>query len=224
MTQSSSLNTFLRQCRIRDIKIKNVYDIGACAGRWMQSMKVGALFDAKFFMFEGNANYKEVLASYNEFYHIGVLSAPGIDEVEFYNGGDTGDSYYKETTTHYEDRKSVKLAARTLQSVVTEHNLPQPDFIKIDTQGSELDILQGAKEIIKNTSFIYMECPIIEFNKGSPKITQYLEYMKSLKFIPYDIFEIHRAENVLLQMDIMFIHEKMHKQLFGDIPHIRPFA
>lgn len=224
MTQLSNLNSFLRQCRMKDIEIKNVYDIGACAGYWTHAMKTGPLFDAKFYMFEGNPIYKDILQSYNEFNYLGILSSPGVEEVEFYNGNDTGDSYYKETTTHYENRKPISLPARTLQSVVDEFSLPQPDFIKIDTQGSELDIFQGARDILKKTNLVYMECPIIEFNSGAPKITQYLEYMKSLRFIPYDIFEIHKAENVLLQIDIMFVHEKMHKTLFGDIPHIRPFS
>ena len=224
MTQLSNLNSFLRQCRMKDIEIKTVYDIGACAGQWTHAMKTGPLFDSKFFMFEGNPIYKDVLQTYNEFNYVGILSSPGTDEVEFYNGNDTGDSYYKETTTHYENRKPVKVPARTLQSVVNEFSLPWPDFIKIDTQGSELDIFQGARDILKKTNFVYMECPIIEFNLGAPKITQYLEYMKSCRFVPYDIFEIHKAENVLLQIDIMFVQEKMHKKLFGDIPHIRPFA
>lgn len=224
MTQLSNLNSFLRQCRMKDVEIKNVYDIGACAGHWTHAMKTGPLFDAKFYMFEGNSIYKDVLQTYNEFSYVGILSSPDVEEVQFYNGNDTGDSYYKETTLHYENRKPIKLPARTLQSVVDEFSLPQPDFIKIDTQGSELDIFQGARDLVRKTNFVYMECPIIEFNKGAPKITQYLEYMKSFRFIPYDIFEIHKAENVLLQIDIMFVHEIMHTKLFGDIPHIRPFS
>lgn len=224
MSQLSYINSFLRQCRMNDVEIKHVYDIGACAGRWTHAMKDGPLFDCSFYMFEGNPIYKDVLSTYNEFNYIGVLSSPGVDEVEFYNGNDTGDSYYKETTAHYENKTPVKLPARTLQSVVDEYSLPQPDFIKIDTQGSELDVFSGAKNLVKNSKLIYMECPVIEYNKGAPKITQYLEFMKGMKFIPFDIFEIHRAEGVLLQIDIMFIQEKTHKKLFGDIPHIRPFA
>lgn len=224
MSQLSNLNSFLRQCRMKEIEIKNVYDIGACAGHWTHAMKNGPLFDSKFFMFEGNPIYKDVLQTYNEFSYVGILSSPDTNEVEFYNGNDTGDSYYKETTAHYENRTPIKLPARTLQSVVEEYSLPQPDFIKIDTQGSELDIFQGSRDLVGKTNFVYMECPVIEYNKGAPKITQYLEYMKGFRFIPHDIFEIHRAEGVLLQIDIMFIHEKMHTKLFGDIPHIRPFS
>lgn len=224
MSQLSNLNSFLRQCRMNDLEIKHVYDIGACAGHWTHAMKNGPLFDSTFYMFEGNPIYKDVLSTYKEFSYIGVLSSPGVDEVEFYNGNDTGDSYYKETTTHYENKTSIKLPARTLQSVVNEFSLPQPDFIKIDTQGSELDIFAGAKDLLKHSKLVYMECPIIEYNKGAPKITQYLEFMKSCRFIPHDIFEVHRAEGVLLQIDIMFVQEKTHKDIFGDIPHIRPFA
>lgn len=224
MKQLSIINSFLRQCRMKDIEIKTVFDIGACAGHWTHAMKQGPLFDADFYMFEGNEIYKDVLKTYDEFSYIGILSAPGVEEVEFYNGNDTGDSYYKETTAHYENKTPVKLPATTLQEVVDTYNIPQPDFIKIDTQGSELDVLSGARDILRKSKLVYMECPVIEYNKGAPKITQYLEFMKGHRFIPFDIFEIHRAEGVLLQIDIMFIQENTHKILFGDIPHIRPFA
>ena len=49
-----------------------------------------------------------------------------------------------------------------------------PDFIKIDTQGSELDILKGGEKTISNCSLIYLECPIIEYNLGSPNLNDYI--------------------------------------------------
>jgi len=45
--------------------------------------------------------------------------------------------------------KSVKVKTMTLDSFVKEYNVERVDFIKIDAEGSEREILKGAKETIK---------------------------------------------------------------------------
>jgi FkbM family methyltransferase len=224
MTHQSDLVSTLRKLKANGLEIKTVYDIGACVGRWTAQMKQGVLMDANFYMFEGNPAYKDILASYGHFLHVGILSNPGRDEVEFYAGTDTGDSYYKESTKHYENKEPTKLPCRTLDSLIQEHNLPTPDFLKIDTQGSELDILAGAESIIDKVDIVYLECPIINYNIGAPSIGEYIAYMKSKRFIPMDVLEIHRSEEVLLQVDILFIHERARNIVFGKNTHIKPFA
>jgi len=224
MTQLSNLTSYLRKLRANGLEIKTVYDVGACVGNWTRAMKQTVLMDADFFLFEGNPAYKEILAQHNSFVHMGVLSNPGRETVDFYNGCDTGDSYYKETTDHYDNRTPIKLPCRTLDSVVEEHNLPLPQFLKIDTQGSELDIMAGANKVMRNVDIVYLECPIIEFNYKAPNIFEYLTFMRSYDLIPIDVFEIHRAEEVLLQIDIMFIKQATKDKIFGKNVHIRPYG
>jgi len=214
----------LRILKSQGLDIENVYDIGACSGNWTHQFKNSVLIDSNFYLFEANSIYKEHLNSSGHFVHMGVLSNPERESVEFYNGGDTGDSYYKETTKHYDNKKSIILPCRTLDSVVKEFNLPVPNLIKIDTQGSELDILKGASTIINKVDLVYLECPIIQYNNGAPGIGDYISFMKEKRFVPFDVHEIHRSEEVLLQIDILFISEITRDILFGKNIHIKPFA
>jgi FkbM family methyltransferase len=205
MIPVSNLTSYLRKIKSQGLEIKTVYDVGACVGKWTSQMKQSVLFDGDFYLFEGNPVYKDILSQQNSFVHIGVLSNPGRETVNFYNGCDTGDSYYKETTDHYDNRKPITLPCRTLDAVIEENNLPIPQFLKIDTQGSEIDIMAGAKKVMGKADLVYLECPIIEYNKGSPNIFDYLMLMSSYGYIPTDVLEIHRSEEVLLQIDVMFI-------------------
>jgi len=66
-----------------------------------------------------------------------------------------------------------------LDELIDKHNLPIPDFIKLDTQGSELDILKGATKIVGKTPLIFTEMPIIEYNKGAPKFSEYMDFFKA---------------------------------------------
>ena len=92
-----------------------------------------------------------------------------------------------------------------MDDVIRDNRLPIPSLLKIDTQGSEVEILQGAKEALKKIDFIYLECPIFRTNKGAPDINEYLQVASSHNFIPIQIGELHRTKNnYLVQIDILF--------------------
>jgi len=104
----------------------------------------------------------------------------------------------------------------TLDEIVEKNNLPLPDFIKIDTQGSELDILKGSQKSISNCSIIYLECPIIEYNTRAPNLNDYIKYLNSINFLPYDVCEVHRIDNVLIQIDILFVKRSILNKIYTD--------
>lgn len=205
------------------MSIKTVYDIGAWQGGWSRQVKNQALPNSEFILFEANPAYDAELAQSGFKYFRTVLSNPGREYVEFFNGTNTGDSYYKETTTIYDNQSSIKLDCTTLDKLIAEHNLPIPNFIKIDTQGSELDVLSGAS-FLDQVDLVYTECPIICYNKGAPTIQEYLDFFKMRNFIPVDIFEIHRGEETLMQIDIMFMKKDAKEQFLAPNIHIRPLV
>lgn len=93
---------------------------------------------------------------------------------------------------------------RTLDSYIEEHNIPYPDFIKIDTQGSELDILDGATKCLEHTVMVLLEVSIHRYNKGAPLIADVIQYMNNKNFEIVDIIENHIINNYLAQIDILF--------------------
>lgn len=214
---------FLEHMETLGYKTKIVYDIGACQAAWSKELKAN-FRNIEIILFEANPAYKTSLENSGFKFFNDVLSNPGREYVDFYNGTNTGDSYYKETTKYYDQQSSLRLPCKTLDKIIKENELPVPNFIKIDTQGSELDILKGAQSVIDQVDFIYTECPIIRYNEGAPNISEYLEFFRSKNFIPIDIFEIHRAENILLQIDIMFVRSVIKERYLGSSDFIRPFA
>jgi len=134
--------------------------------------------------------------------------------VTFYSKSLSGDSYYLEQTSFYDSSDGKNILTNTLDEVTESNNLPFPDFIKIDTQGSELDILKGGKKTISRCKLIYMECPIIEYNAGSPKLDDYISFLDSIDYVPYDICEIHHIDNILVQADIIFIRKPIFRKIF----------
>ena len=220
----NTLVEYLRNIQRDGLEINTVYDIGANQGQWSPAIKQTALPDSYFYLFEGNSRHEPQLKATGLPYYIGILSNPGRDYVEFYDANITGDSYYKENTVHYDNKTATRYPTRTLDSIVEECELPAPNFIKIDTQGSEIDVLQGAEKILPEVDLIYLECPIIRYNLGAPTIQDYLDYMREHGFIPTDILEVHNNEHTVLQIDIMFINIKTKERLYGKNQWSRPLT
>ena len=57
--------------------------------------------------------------------------------------------------------RTVTVAARPLDAVLSDQGMPGADLIKLDTQGSELDILRGAEACLRHCLAIDIE---VEFN------------------------------------------------------------
>lgn len=212
---------FIDRMVSKGYKLDVVYDIGAFKGEWATTLKK-KYPRTEVILFEGNIAHETVLRSRNlKFFNV-VLSSPERTSVDYYNGADSGDSYYKETTTHYDSKGYINTPCVTLDEMVSNNKLNLPNFIKLDTQGSELDILAGSKIALNAADFVYVECPIINYNSGAPNISDYLQFFRGAEFIPVDIYEIHRSEYVLLQIDIMFLKLSAKERFLGPLKHIRP--
>lgn len=200
----------------KGLKIDVIYDIGAFRGEWSNFLNRTSLKNKNFYLFEANEENEKYLEKLNFKYFFGILSDAN-KEVNFYSRVSTGDSYLVEQTNLYKENiKSVVKKTITLDEIVKKKNLPLPDFLKIDTQGSELDILKGSQKSISKCSLIYLECPIIEYNLGAPNLNDYIKYLNSINFVPYDLCEVHKIDNILIQIDILFIKKSTLNEFYSD--------
>lgn len=206
----SETESILRKAYV-DGSINVVYDIGAHRGLWTTHMHKRVLPNANFILFEANPIHSEYLKSLNFPYYISALTANETGDVDFYStddlAGSTGGSIYKENTSHYEAIQARKIKATTLNILVDRHNLPIPDFIKIDTQGAEIDVIEGGIEIFKRAKFILIELPILEYNQGAPTFDTYNNKLAELGFYPVSISEIHKFGSVIIQLDFLFVNK-----------------
>jgi hypothetical protein len=88
----------------------------------------------------------------------------------------------------------------------------------MDVQGSELDIIKGGLDVIKNTKFLLMELQTLEYNKGAPRIENVISYLKDLDFEFIDIFDLLYSKNGhLIQLDGFFINKRFRdsKKIFN---------
>ena len=161
---------------------KVIYDIGSCVLHWTHEAKK-VWPDAKYILFDAFEPAEFLYEGYD--YHIGVLS-DSVKTVEWWQNDfwPGGNSYYRETgrTEFFTDEMKNTRVTKTLDQVVKERGFPPPDLIKIDVQGSEVDILKGATETLKTVKDLIVELQHTEYNQGAPQVQQSLPFIESLGF------------------------------------------
>lgn len=213
----NDLKSVIKHLQNKNYVIDCVYDIGANKGNWTNEYSK-LLPNATFVCFEANPNHTKPKSYKKHYWFNEVLSDSDDRVVDFFIKDDslgTGNSYYKEQTTAYSECNPMQLKTKTLNTLVKEHSLPKPKIIKLDTQGSELDILKGASNIIKNADIIISEISILSYNKGAPVFSDYISFMDKLDFLPIGIDEIHFIDNMLIQMDIVFMRTSMKNKYYS---------
>ena len=187
------------------IPLNTVWDIGAHTGQWTSRISGFAFMrKSNFVMFEANSIHKSRLASVGVPYFIGLLGAANGYK-DFYSIGGTGDSTYKEKTKYYEQAQPNSLPVSTLDFLATHNSLMPPDLIKIDVQGSEIDVFMGALNSLKTCKAIQCEVSLVEYNSGAPDISDVIDFLQEVGFVPYSIIEGHWVEKCLTQLDILFV-------------------
>ena len=120
-----------------------------------------------------------------------------------------GSSILKETEGVHADGIPRQVATVTLDELCEKRNLLPPYAIKIDVQGAELIVLDGAKNLLRDTEVIILEVSLFKFHIDAPEFYDVVSYMKDRRFVVYDIFGGHNRpiDGALAQVDMVFVKE-----------------
>ena len=104
--------------------------------------------------------------------------------------------------------KSYEVGILTLDEYIKQREIKQNLFLKIDTQGYEMEVLLGARELLKNgqIQFISIELMTEQKYKEAKLYDEIISFLWSLNF---HIIDINRGgynvkENFLSEFDVIF--------------------
>ena len=112
-------------------------------------------------------------------------------------------------------KKKIKLQTTTLSNIFREHSI-KPDFIKIDTQGAELNILRGAADFLDSALGLELEVEFQEMYVGQPLFSDVDSFVRGKGF---ELFDLNRywANNSALKKDAL----NRGQIVFGDAVYFR---
>ncbi len=182
-------------------------DIGAYKGTWTTEF-LEVFPGTKVLMLEAQASKEPFLKKVcesrkNLSYEIALL---GADK--------GGKQYFLEVETGSHVQRSEEITSKTkemhtstLDDIIEKGNYPKPDFIKVDVQGFELEVLKGGKKALDACEVCMLEVSLIEIIPECPLLSEVLIFMNERNFEPYDVTELMRRpfDKALFQLDVMFV-------------------
>ena len=210
-------NEIMRLDLVKELNINPaaILDVGAHTGQfysWAKPVWPNAII----WMIEANHLHDNTLKELTKFtkdeYLITALGDSERD-VTFYTRKDKpwteGNSYYKEHNywdiPQLVEKNNIKL--QTLDELFDENSFFE--LIKIDTQGSELDIIKGGYNICKKAKAIILEISYIEYNEGAPNDKEIVEFMNNFGFEEKMSLGEHYDGEQIIQKDILFLNKTL---------------
>jgi hypothetical protein len=119
---------------------------------------------------------------------------------------ETGSSVFAEQSPI--ERKTVKRATSKLDSLLANGKYSSVDFLKLDVQGYELQVFEGASDALAHATAVLMEVSLVPINSGCPLIAEVIAYLNGFGFRVFDFCsQIRRQDGVLWQTDLLFLRE-----------------
>ena len=192
-----------------------ISDIGAHTGQFYSWAK-DVWPTSVIWMIEANevheSTLQNVIKDSDDSYVIATLGDTERD-VKFYTRSDKpqteGASYYKESN-YWDIPHLVKEIPKTLQTIDDLFDTDSEfQLVKLDTQGSELDILRGGVNLCKKAKAIILEVSYVEYNEGAPLAEEIINFMKEYGYSNYiEIGEHYSMEpqwkDRIVQKDLCF--------------------
>jgi FkbM family methyltransferase len=97
----------------------------------------------------------------------------------------------------------------TVDELVEERRLPAPFVLKVDVEGAELRVLDGARRTLERTELVLLEVCLFEFVPGMPQLHEVVGYMLERGFVVYDMFGGHLRllDEALAMVNVAFVQE-----------------
>lgn len=151
------------------------------------------------------------LSPYGEQHVVPALVADKAREVTFNIANNGQSSSILPLGTHAWEHPEVKYVghetrmATTVDTLLAEGKIQQAEFMNLDVQGAELDVLKGAKKFIRGVRTVYTEVNEQELYAGCalfPQITQFLN-RQGFELYSYHMTPHHWGDAVYLRSPII---------------------
>ena len=103
-----------------------------------------------------------------------------------------------------------------------ENKVRSFDYLKLDTEGSELEILMGSKETLSECLAVEVEVTFYETHKGRPLFSEIEMYMREIGFYLYDIDTYRHQRSSLPPIEKVYSQpSSVGQMLWGDALFMR---
>ena len=217
---------FFRAFKDCGFEPKAVFDVGSSHAAW--SLHIASIFpEAALHLFEPLFDYKP---HYHQDWTLFFLERPNVRLHKIALGNIDGqtplgsdDSGYSASTLVSSPSKHFpevfKVPIRRLDSYVAELGLPKAQVLKVDVQGAELAVLEGAGSLLEDVRLIQIESWLRRSYDGkTPLLHEITEYLSGQGFSLIDFGGAYYTDlHEMLALDAFFAHVGLLNQSRGKL-------
>jgi FkbM family methyltransferase len=200
-----SVDGALRSLKARGFRPAFAVDVGAYHGELTVQLK--DLFpDTKVLMVEAQEQKRATLEAICGRFggsvecRIALLGPTSGERVRFVEM-ETGSSVYEEQSRY--PRNASEKVTVALDEVTAGRRV---DFLKLDVQGYELEVLRGAARCLAEAEAVLTEVSLVPVNRGAPLLADVVRFLDAAGFRVVDFCgQIRRKDGVLWQTDLLFV-------------------
>jgi FkbM family methyltransferase len=199
----------LRRLRGAGFRPAAVIDVGAYRGEWSRLCR-DVFPDAALMLIEPQHDHAERLRRSSA-----QSPSPGWTVVEALCGADHTPLWFlaEESNSRVvpqppagrQIRDAVQMVPRRLDELTSGTAFENADFLKLDVQGAELDVLRGASHLLGRVEVVMLELSVIPIG-DVPRALDVMQFMDEHHFVLYDIVGLNYRprDNALWQIDALF--------------------
>jgi FkbM family methyltransferase len=204
---------FLNRMVEAGVQPRTVFDIGVGNGTpWLYA----AFPQAHFVLIEPQREFESALRGIcgridAEYHLVGVGSKEQYLPIYRLLSSPTGSSFLPPNAdTEQRWGASEKSGELHVVPLDTYREQPGPFFLKIDTEGFELEVLRGAIKVLEQTDVVLMEVAITKRQEEEPDLVDISTFMKSngFRLIDFPVLTQQARGGPLLYVDVAFARAK----------------
>ncbi|MEX2170563.1 MAG: FkbM family methyltransferase [Pirellulales bacterium] len=214
---SCGQNPFLDMGRfVADSQTATIFDVGANAGHFLKNLRLHYPL-ANVHSFEPSpTTYRQLVETAARYprtntWECGMGSIRGPAKL-LENAHSTMSSFLELGERGWgKVEKHTAVEIRTVDDLCDEQAISHIDILKTDTQGFDLEVLQGARRMLTGDRIrlIYSEVIFAELYKGIPPFDEFYRFLRECNFVLVGFYKMHFSQQVAGWADALFVNKRL---------------
>jgi FkbM family methyltransferase len=184
--------------RIKFGPLNTMFDVGANVGQTWEGFRHNEP-NAKIYCFEPVLEiFKELKNKAGKdkncvFENIAFGDVPGEKTIKLFGIEHSALNSLKDGLMNYDtNAREEIIKIDTLDNYCSKNRIDKIDFLKIDTEGYELNVLEGAKEMLStaSVSFIYCEIGFLKHNNRNTYFAELTEWLANKNYHFFGLYQM----------------------------------